>query len=46
MTFEEYQKSKGRNYSSEADYKEYQKAMQQQGGAQAPQAKAPSPQRS
>lgn len=34
MTFEEYQKSKGRNYSSEADYKEYQKAMQQQKGGQ------------
>jgi hypothetical protein len=44
MTFEEYQKSKGRNYSSEADYKEYQEFMKQQGGAQAPQAQAPSPQ--
>jgi hypothetical protein len=41
MTFEEYQKSKGRNYSSEADYKEYQEFMKQQGGAQAPQAQAP-----
>ena len=50
MTFEEYQKSKGRNQSSEADFREYQQFMQQQGGGQAPQAQpqaqpqAPSPQ--
>jgi len=46
MTFEEYQKSKGRNQSSEADFKEYQEFMkQQQGGGQAPQSpQAPSPQ--
>ena len=47
MTFEEYQKSKGRNQSSEADFREYQQFMQQQqGGMKAPEAQtqAPAPQ--